>query len=135
MQYPVLTPATVLSLFLWSLSKVAVRLLSNFGQMFHVVLPLSEATHLLLTRSTIPLSIISLQVLKGIPKVENSSKSAMVMPPLAKSSAMQLPGIFLCPGTFVIHTKYQFAISLRHLRQSYTVLKLITLDCNALMAA
>ena len=46
----------------------------------------------------------------------------MVLPLLTKSSALQLPGISLCPGAHVIQTSYRFTISLRHLRQLYTVL-------------
>ena len=41
------------------------------------------------------MSIISPQVLKGIPKVENSSEDPMLVLLLAKSSALQLPGIYI----------------------------------------
>ena len=62
-------------------------------QDFFAVLPLSEVPHPLFTRSTIALLIISPQVVKGIPNVENSSESLMVVPLLANSSALQLPEI------------------------------------------
>ena len=52
----------MLSLLLWSLSRVTVCHLFSLGQIFCTVLPLSEAAHLLLTISTIALSIISLQL-------------------------------------------------------------------------
>ena len=119
---PVITLITVLSLLLWSLSRVSLRLLSSLGQIFCTVLPLFKAAHPLLTMSTIALSIIDLQVPKGIPNVENSLESSMI-PLLANSSALQLLGISLCPGTHVRQTSYRFAISLRHLRLSYTVLE------------
>ena len=71
----------VLSLLFWNLNGVAVLIyLSNLDQSFRAVLPLSAAAHLLLMRSTIALSIISLQVFKAITKVKNSSESAMVVP-------------------------------------------------------
>ena len=54
---------------------------------------------------------------------------------LAKSSALQLPEISLSPGTHVIQTSYEFTISLRCLRQSYTVLDFVTLESIALMVA
>ena len=45
-----------------------------------------------LTESMIALSIISLQVLIGISRFENSSEISIVVPHLASSSARQLPG-------------------------------------------
>ena len=132
-QCPVITPITVLTLLVWSLSRVNVHLLSSLRQIFHGVLPLSETAHLLLIRSTIALSIISLRVPRGIPNVENLSESSMVVHLLVKSSALQFPGISLCRGTYVMQTSYRFAISLRHLRQSYNVLEFITLESFALM--
>ena len=139
----VITSITMLSWLLWSLSRVAVRLLSSLGQIFcycwqrlryivnykpactqwnpqcrEFIMPLSGVACLLLTRSTITLSITSLHVLN----VENPSESSMVMAFLANSYALQLQGISLCP-------RYP----LRHPRQSYIVLKFITLESNALI--
>ena len=78
---------------LWSLGKTVARLLSSLGQIFCAVLPLFETEHLLLTRSTIALSILSLQIPKGFPNVENSSESSIVVPLLASSIPLQ----FLVP--------------------------------------
>ena len=100
---------------------------------FCAVQSLFEVTHLQFPGSTIALSIISLQVFIGIPNEGNSSDSLMVVPILSNSSALQLPGISLCPHTQVIQISYRFATSFRHLGQSYTVLVLIALESNALI--
>ena len=118
----------------WCLSKAPTRFLTRLGQIFCVILPFSEAAHLLLTRSTISLSIINLQIPKGIPNIENSLESSTAVPFLAKSSSLQLPEISLYAGIHVIQTSYRFASSLRHLRRLYTVFEFITLESNALMA-
>ena len=103
---------TVPSLLFWSLSRVAVRLFSSLGHIFQALLPLSEAAnHLLLIRSTIDLS-------QCIPNVENSSESSMVMPLPAKSSALLLPEISLCPDTHVWYDTN--LISVRHIIETYT---------------
>ena len=60
----------MLNLLLWSLNRVAVRLLLSLGQIFRAILPLSEAAQLLLTRAMIALSIISLQVLREVAVVQ-----------------------------------------------------------------
>ena len=130
-QCPVISPITVLSLLLWSLNRVAMRLLFSFDQIFCAVLHSFEPAHLLLARSTIALAIISLQALKGISNVEKSSESSMVISFLANSFDLQLPEKFLCQGTQMIQTSYRLATSLRHLRQSCTVLEFITLESNA----
>ena len=90
-QCPVINPITAESLLLWSLSRTAVRPLFGLGQIFCAVLSVSKTAHLLLTRSTIALSITSLQVPKWISNVENSSESSMVASFLTSLSALQLP--------------------------------------------
>ena len=71
-QYPAITPITVLSLLLWSLSRVVVVVLTSLDQIFRSVLPSSEAVYLLLPSYTIALSVISQEVSRSINNVENS---------------------------------------------------------------
>ena len=116
LQWPVITPITVLSLLLCSISSVIVSLI----QIFCLVKFFSEPTRPLLMRSTFAFSILSPQVLEVILKVKNLSESSMAVPLLAISFALQM-------------LVSRFAISLKHLRQSFTILKFITLESNALM--
>lgn len=62
----------LLSVLLWNLSRLPVRLSIKLGQILRAVLPLFEATHLLLTESIIAMVIKRPQVLKEIPTVANS---------------------------------------------------------------
>ena len=80
-------PITVMNLLFWSLCRAAAHLLSSLDQIFCAILTASKAAHLLLTRSMIALSIISLQVAKGFS-----------VPFLASSSTLQLPGMSPWPG-------------------------------------
>ena len=121
MQCPIITATTMLSLLLWSLGSVAVRLLYNLGQIFRTILPLSEAPNLLITRSTIALSIISLHVLKGISNVENSIRAPsgqIIRPAVAGNIFVSR---YLCDTDF---------ISVRHLTEtSATVVHRIGILC------
>lgn len=81
------------NLILWSLSRSAIFLLSSFSQTLRSTLPMS------LTEFSITQSIMYPQVPKGISTVAKSPESRMVVPMLANSSALQLPGMLLCPGT------------------------------------
>ena len=84
----------MLSLLVWSLSRIAVCLLSSLGQIFCTVLLLSKAV------DKIHYCIVNYKPIgpqRKIPNVENSLESDMVVSLLANSSALQLPRISQCP--------------------------------------
>ena len=83
MKCPLTTAITILSMLLWSLSSY------SLGQTLGAVLPVSETNRLRLTERVIALSIVSLQVLNGIPVVKNFSENLTVVPFVVSSFALE----------------------------------------------
>ena len=124
------TTVHVFELITLELGALIAAWLSENKVMFRLETLPSKASHLSLTELTVALSIMSLQVHIEMPRFE----SLLIVPRLASSLALQLPGIPLCTGDPTIWISYRYTILSKYLRLPYTVLEFITLELRVMKA-